>query len=74
MPYYIYQARDKKGKSKKGRMFSSSEHALAQILERQGLLLTFCKKIKKGKLPKRQQVTKQEIIDFLIKNFEVEVE
>ncbi len=31
------------------------------------------KKIKKGKLPKRQHVTKQEIIDFLIKNFRVEV-
>lgn len=32
------------------------------------------KKIKKGKLPKRQQVTKQEIIDYLNKNFEAEVE
>jgi large subunit ribosomal protein L5 len=31
------------------------------------------KKIKKGKLPKRQRVTKQEIIDYLNKNFELEV-
>ena len=31
------------------------------------------KKIKQGKLPKKQQVTKQEIIDFLNKNFNVEV-
>jgi large subunit ribosomal protein L5 len=31
------------------------------------------KKIKKGKYPKRQDVTKQEIIDYLIKNFNLEV-
>ena len=31
------------------------------------------KKIKKGKYPKRQNVTKEEISDFLIKNFNVEV-
>ncbi len=31
------------------------------------------KKIKKGKLPKKQQITKQEIIEFLNKNFNVEV-
>jgi len=32
------------------------------------------KKIKKGKLPKKQIVTKQEIIDYLIKYFNVEFE
>jgi len=32
------------------------------------------RKIKRGKFPKKQQVTKQEIIDYLIKNFELEVE
>lgn len=47
MPIYIYQARDEKGKSKKGEMFSSSEQALAQALEKQGLLLTFYKIKKK---------------------------
>ena len=31
------------------------------------------RKIKKGKYPKRQSVTSQEIIDFLIKNFKVEI-
>jgi len=31
------------------------------------------RKIKKGKYPKRQNVTKKEITDFLIKNFDVEV-
>jgi len=31
------------------------------------------KKIKKGKYPKRQHVTKEEIINFLIKNFDLEV-
>jgi len=31
------------------------------------------KKIKKGKYPKKQNVTKQEIIDYLIKNFEMEI-
>ncbi len=32
------------------------------------------RKIKKGKYPKRQFVTKKEIIDFLIKHFKLEVE
>jgi large subunit ribosomal protein L5 len=31
------------------------------------------RKIKRGKYPKRQNVTKQEITDFLIKNFKLEV-
>lgn len=31
------------------------------------------KKIKRGKYPKKQNVTKQEIIDYLIKNFEMEI-
>lgn len=31
------------------------------------------RKIKRGKYPKRQSVTEQEITDFLIKNFKVEV-
>lgn len=31
------------------------------------------KKIKRGKLPKKQHVTKDEIISFLIKHFEVEI-
>jgi large subunit ribosomal protein L5 len=32
------------------------------------------KKIKKGKYPKRQNVTKQEIVDYLIKHFNLEIE
>ncbi len=31
------------------------------------------KKRNKGKFPKRQQVTKQEIIDFMVKNFNTEI-
>jgi len=31
------------------------------------------KKIKRGKYPKKQRVSKDEIINFLIKNFNVEV-
>jgi len=31
------------------------------------------KKIKMGKIPKKQHVTKQEIVDYLIKEFELEV-
>ncbi len=31
------------------------------------------RKIKRGNLPKKQQVTKEEIIEYLIKNFELEV-
>ena len=32
------------------------------------------RKIKKGKYPKRQNVTKQEIVDYLIKHFNLEIE
>ena len=31
------------------------------------------KKIKRGKYPQKQRVTKQEIIDFLKKNFGMEI-
>lgn len=40
--------------------------------KRKGKRVKF-KKIKKGKYPKRQSVTREEIIDFLNKNFKVEV-
>jgi len=42
------------------------------VFKRKGKRVIF-KKIKKGKYPKKQQVSKEEIIDFLNKNFEVEV-
>lgn len=42
------------------------------IFKRKGKRVKF-RKIRKGKYPKKQQVTKQEIIDFLIKHFNLEV-
>ena len=40
--------------------------------KRKGKRVT-AKKIKRGRIPKKQHVTKQEVIDFLIKNFGVEI-
>lgn len=42
------------------------------VFKRKGKSVKF-KKIKRGKLPKRQFVSKEEIADFLIKNFGVEI-
>jgi len=43
------------------------------VFKRKGKRVMF-KKIKRGKYPKKQAVTKEEIAEFLIKNFDVEVE
>tara|TARA_Y100000310_G_C20670727_1_gene810118 strand:+ start:1483 stop:2040 length:558 start_codon:yes stop_codon:yes gene_type:complete len=45
---------------------------VAVVFKRKGKRVII-KKIKQGKYPKKQQVSKQEIIDFLIKNFELEI-
>ena len=42
------------------------------VFKRKGKRVSF-KKIKRGNLPKKQHVTKEEIIDFLIKNFKLEL-
>lgn len=45
---------------------------VAVVFKRKGKRVEI-KKIKRGKIPRRHRVTKQEIIDFLKKNFNIEI-